>query len=31
MAAEHARDQLDEPPVARLDGVAHERRWVVGV
>ena len=22
MAAEHARDQLDEPPVARLDGVA---------
>ena len=24
-------DQLDESPVARLDGVAHERRWVVGV
>ena len=31
LASEHARDQLDEPPVARLDGVAHERRWVVGV
>jgi hypothetical protein len=30
-AAEHAGDQVDEPPVARLYGVAHERSWIVGV
>lgn len=31
LAAEHLRDQLDESPVARLDGVAHQRRGIPGV